>query len=230
MQSEAKAKALEQFTDYFVKNYPGPDTIIYDPKWHAPKIFAAAHHAITAALSAEQTQPVAVKACGWVVIRKSGGGIFMSAERYDEASAAAEADIHDRGYYPVYRSALVDVPAEPEPSAFRVRVPGWGEELLFTKDGAKELIARIRSAKGVQGVATITPLYTSPPLSREGEDTAEVVEAGERFLKACDAYVDGEEIPDETLMVEYGDALEAFRAALAATRSGSATIAKGNDQ
>ena len=56
---ELKQKAIEQFTDYFVKNYPGPDTIIYDPKWHAPKIFAAAFRAITAALEVEQ--PVAAE-------------------------------------------------------------------------------------------------------------------------------------------------------------------------
>lgn len=33
---------LDQFTAYFVKNYPGPETIIHDPKWHAPRIFRAA--------------------------------------------------------------------------------------------------------------------------------------------------------------------------------------------
>jgi hypothetical protein len=35
-------KALEEFTAYFVKNYPGPRTVIFDPEWHAPKIFRAA--------------------------------------------------------------------------------------------------------------------------------------------------------------------------------------------
>lgn len=40
-------QALAEFTDYFVRNYPGPDTIIYDPRWHAPKIFRAAAAAIT---------------------------------------------------------------------------------------------------------------------------------------------------------------------------------------
>lgn len=38
--------ALAEFTEYFVRNYPGPDTIIGDPKWHAPKIFRAARHAL----------------------------------------------------------------------------------------------------------------------------------------------------------------------------------------
>lgn len=48
-----EAKALATFTEYFVKNYPGPDTIICDPNWHAPKIFRAAKYALTAALGRE---------------------------------------------------------------------------------------------------------------------------------------------------------------------------------
>ncbi len=43
---EQSAAALEIFTEYFVRNYPGPHTIIGDPKWHAPKIFRAALYAI----------------------------------------------------------------------------------------------------------------------------------------------------------------------------------------
>ncbi len=42
----SEAGALAKFTDYFVKNYPGPDTIIHDPHWHAPKIFRAARAAL----------------------------------------------------------------------------------------------------------------------------------------------------------------------------------------
>lgn len=41
------ADALQQFTAYFVKNYPGPDTIIHDPSWHAPRIFRAAKAALS---------------------------------------------------------------------------------------------------------------------------------------------------------------------------------------
>ena len=36
------AKALATFSEYFRKNYPGPDTIIHNPDWHAPRIFRAA--------------------------------------------------------------------------------------------------------------------------------------------------------------------------------------------
>jgi hypothetical protein len=43
--------ALKEFTAYFVRNYPGQNTIISDPTWHAPKIFRAVRHAIKAATS-----------------------------------------------------------------------------------------------------------------------------------------------------------------------------------
>ncbi|RKD61691.1 MazG-like family protein [Rhizobium sp. WW_1] len=45
------ARALKAFIDYFIRNYPGPDTVIFDPKWHAPKIFRAALQAIRDAQS-----------------------------------------------------------------------------------------------------------------------------------------------------------------------------------
>lgn len=38
--------ALAAFSEWFRKNYPGPDTIIHKPDWHAPKIFRAARHAL----------------------------------------------------------------------------------------------------------------------------------------------------------------------------------------
>jgi hypothetical protein len=38
--------ALANFSDWFCRNYPGPDTIIHKPQWHAPKVFRAAADAI----------------------------------------------------------------------------------------------------------------------------------------------------------------------------------------
>lgn len=32
----------EQFMEYFRSNYPGPNTVIARPDWHAPKIYRAA--------------------------------------------------------------------------------------------------------------------------------------------------------------------------------------------
>ena len=42
--------AVVEFDAYFVKNYPGPNTIIGNPHWHAPKILRAALHAIETAV------------------------------------------------------------------------------------------------------------------------------------------------------------------------------------
>lgn len=49
-------KALTVFTEYFVKNYPGPRTIIGKPDWHAPKIYRAAKHAILSAIQQEESK------------------------------------------------------------------------------------------------------------------------------------------------------------------------------
>ncbi|WP_320202443.1 Lar family restriction alleviation protein [Agrobacterium rosae] len=51
--------AEASFTEYFIRNYPGPNTVIYDPKWHAPKIFRAAAYALSA-----QVRDVAEKGAG----------------------------------------------------------------------------------------------------------------------------------------------------------------------
>ena len=51
-------QALASFTVYFCRNYPGPDTIIHDPKWHAPRIFNAAAYAI-ARFGCSNIEPVA---------------------------------------------------------------------------------------------------------------------------------------------------------------------------
>jgi hypothetical protein len=45
----ARDEALRQFTEWFIANYPGPDTIICKPEWHAPKIFRAVEYAMLAA-------------------------------------------------------------------------------------------------------------------------------------------------------------------------------------
>jgi hypothetical protein len=52
-------EALAAFTEWFCRNYPGPDTIIHKPTWHAPKVFRAAASALTRYAT---TQPVPVPA------------------------------------------------------------------------------------------------------------------------------------------------------------------------
>lgn len=60
---EQRTAALATFSEYFVKNYPGPNTVIMDPTWHAPKIFRAALHAIEMECSREGMQ---CRRCGAV--------------------------------------------------------------------------------------------------------------------------------------------------------------------
>jgi hypothetical protein len=54
---EAREKALATFMEYFRTNYPGPDTIICKPDWHAPKIFRAVEAALAASRS-ERGKPI----------------------------------------------------------------------------------------------------------------------------------------------------------------------------
>ncbi len=42
---EPPEEAKQAFIEWFARNYPGPDTVIFDPRWHAPKIWNAAHAA-----------------------------------------------------------------------------------------------------------------------------------------------------------------------------------------
>ena len=152
-------EALATFTDYFVRNYPGPDTIIYDPRWHAPKIFLAAKHALRPTLSrAEGQEPVAVKPLEWITVDRaqalqascvSGGYTIQPTKRgmcyvadwggrlvkgncsAEEAKAAAQADYDNR-----IRSALVKAPAPAVPdgwSQHQHRVAAWMLECFGPK-------------------------------------------------------------------------------------------------
>jgi hypothetical protein len=55
--SETYSAAQAAFSDYFVKNYPGPDTIIHDPSWHVPKIFAAVVASFRTAIMLKGSKP-----------------------------------------------------------------------------------------------------------------------------------------------------------------------------
>ena len=56
MSDTPKDTGLAEFTEYFVTNYPGPDTIISDPRWHAPKIFRAATRQLALDLNEARAQ------------------------------------------------------------------------------------------------------------------------------------------------------------------------------
>lgn len=83
-------KALEAFSDYFRRNYPGPDTIIHKPDWHAPKLFRAAaaaiaHYAAPAPVPTEGGPSVADCLRSEIDVVESCAG-FM-----DESTPAGEA-------------------------------------------------------------------------------------------------------------------------------------------
>ena len=53
---------LAAFAAYFRKNYPGPDTIIGNPDWHAPRIYCAAMDAHRRATTADDLRAAAQRA------------------------------------------------------------------------------------------------------------------------------------------------------------------------
>lgn len=46
----------ERFADWFRQNYPGPDTIIGRPDWHAPRIYRVATHGMQKRLNTVTTE------------------------------------------------------------------------------------------------------------------------------------------------------------------------------
>lgn len=60
-QSDTPSNAgLDEFTEYFIKNYP-PNTVISNPAWHAPKLYRAATRTLERELAAIRSQPVPVE-------------------------------------------------------------------------------------------------------------------------------------------------------------------------
>ena len=80
-----------------------------DEKW--PRFKEEATRALTAALPF--LQGVKMEPWGWVIPR--GGNkkpVILEASKFDQASAAAEADIHDLGYFPIYTQSAPDTSKE----------------------------------------------------------------------------------------------------------------------
>jgi hypothetical protein len=94
-------KALATFTEYFVKNYPGPRTIIGDPNWHAPKIFRAAEFALKDAglLAKEPGVPVALpswKECEAAVDRGKATALQTFIHSNEPADPRGEDEFRDQ--------------------------------------------------------------------------------------------------------------------------------------
>jgi len=239
MQSEAKAKALEQFTDYFVKNYPGPDTIIYNPNWHAPKIFAAAYSAITATLSDKQAGEVKIKPLEWegelgTEYAASILGLYSVWEghyRPPGAHGGIQADNPKQAAQDhlerIIRSALVDVPAA-IPTA-NCCICGRLVDTREKSEGGDDFGDETEAGKWTCSVQCYDAYVgfvpdEVPPLS-EGEDSAEVV-----TLTRAEADRIAQRLEFDASWDKCGDGYYSIKrqlGALAATSSGSATSASG---
>ncbi|WP_312418293.1 hypothetical protein [Shinella sp.] len=190
--------------------------------------------ALTAALSEQQA--VGVKALEWstnwgivkaetpighyyIEARRDGGfdlrleyvwSVWASGSKM--AKAAAQADYEQR-----IRSALVDVPAV-EPVAWALMFDGRIIATTFKSAEASYM-------KATNANCDLIPLYASP--LREGEDSAEVLKAlkeAVEFANKANNYIAGQDLPASAGWLAV---IAKADAALAATRSGSATAAKG---
>jgi len=152
--------AEAEFTEYFVRNYPGPDTIIMDPKWHAPKLFRAATHRLAAlsSRSAEAGKPVVTANCchcGRIIDTReiSEGGDAFGAEMSDgrwTCSFECNDAVLD------FTGSALSTPADIEPVAWQSKEVHWN--LHSAEDHSKyekHLADRFR------------PLYAAPVADSE---------------------------------------------------------------
>jgi hypothetical protein len=91
--------AKKHFAEYFIRNYPGPNTIISRPAWHAPKLFRAALYALEAAALTQPPTPVAVpvgEAMGgaWVKRSRDGRALPAGTKLYATPQPPAQPQAH----------------------------------------------------------------------------------------------------------------------------------------
>lgn len=214
--------------------------------WLEPALRAA----LTAALSDKQAGEVKITPLEW---KHDGNGSFAYCGVTDTrwvANNAEERAKADATRASRIRSALVDVPAvEPGP-VFASRhndETGECETVEVEPVKVRELREKIAASARRDYAAHLdrinratdreideaTRKRTSPPLSHRGEDSAEVIEALEAardWIAILQGSTGNVVMPDgdERNPREIGDrANRLIRAALAATRSGPATTAKG---
>lgn len=200
-------RGIEQFTKYFVRNYPGPDTVIFDPKWHAPKIFRAAISAYLA--TTEPSKPVAeavkVKPLEWQ-------------EQSDSSGEMSYWGHHQFGVYAVNRDYFSVVPWEllaggrvignyDTVEAAKAAAQSYYEQRILSAlapqagDNEGEPVAwmqgtfvttnynNVRFDEEVSGSGKYTPLYTHPSTLKDpgnvGDGGTEIIEclaAGKPFV------------------------------------------------
>jgi hypothetical protein len=218
MQSETLAQEFARL----VKEYHEANDHTKPEAWNLLADFAVDNaDAISAALSEKQ----AVEDSEWHRSNGSMGDVLLYTLREDgwrrgkpmmvndvmvriERANGSKTDIE-----PIVqriRSALVDVPAEPVCTV-----------ALIGAAGSRWLAPHPIDA--LDHLPVGTPLFVSPPLSREGEDTAEVLRSAlQRICELTPARANAKDARDL-----YHTVKAIADAALAATRSGSASTSKG---
>lgn len=153
-----------------------------------------------------------------VLAKYEGSSVTKSAHPHAEAAkAAAQADYEQR-----IRAALVDVPAV-EPVAWM----DDGTCRAGSDSSAHRVVTDAQKRDMPEAIASsfTTPLFASPPLSHRGEDSAEVLRSAlQRISELTHSRANAKDARDLHLTVK-----AIADAALAATRSGSATSAKGSE-
>ena len=124
------------------------------------------------------------------------------------------------------RSALVDVPAV-DPVAHIIEGPNGEDPRVYLTQKYDPRSPDFWLNEEARAKHRVTPLYASPPLSREGEDSAEVLKAlkeAVEFANKANNYIAGQDLPASAGWLAV---IAKADAALAATRSGSATGQSG---
>lgn len=234
---------IDAEVDFPAGREAGPRIIYDDDKIRA---------ALTAAISDKQAGEVKIKPLEW---KHDGNGSFANCGVTDTrwvANNAEERAKADATRASRIRSALVDVPAV-EPVAWLpaddaprgvyalIKHRSGQLDLCYKTDNGEPFLETWRYAgtakRGEQApwpesYIPVSDLRTSPPL-REGEDSAEVerlANAADRILGSFETLLEqGHSKSGAKMLIsdQQRKRIDALRAALAATRSGSATTAKG---
>ena len=138
---------FEEFQAYFVKNYPGPDTVIFDPKWHAPKLYRAAVSAFRS--GAAGVKPIAH------LVWKQGLRAADDVEDYYEVARPGDKSVDGSEPFPVY-AALAAVPGEPV--GVKVKPLEWKDH----SDGIYDRGASARSILGPYEAFVFTTIGKNP--------------------------------------------------------------------
>ena len=154
-------QALAEFTAYFVNNYPGPDTIISKPEWHAPKIFAAAKRALLSAAPADHVRGVTemvdeakpvensfqMRVQDGIAYFRNGHDIFKtnSVMWVDIAAPISAAETKPVAA-DVRRGEAESLSAEELVELMRADAAGGGGVSVFVMDAAADMLERLAAA------------------------------------------------------------------------------------